>query len=212
MTLAYKVVRSARRSVCINISADNEITVRCPVGYPQRKIEELFNRKSGWITRHISLNNQRQAINEDFTAYKFILVKGEKVPLVLGQSDGISPTGVSVKSLKNIKKLYCNAFSSEFLSRVDYISERTGLKAASVKFNSYTARWGCCDGKNNVVFNYKLFMLNTGLWDYVIIHELCHTRYHNHSKNFWALVESFLPDYKKRRKRLKSFGFITSLY
>ncbi len=212
MTFDYDVVFSARRSVSINISPDNRITVRCPYGYDRRKIENLLIKKSAWINKHLSFNAQLSQLNGDFASYEYSLVKGEKLPLVIGEKNVITPQAVYVKNLKNLKKLYLGALLPQFSARFNHFSEITGLKASSVNFKSYTARWGCCNVKNEIIFNYKLLMLDESLWDYVIVHELCHIKIHNHSKSFWALVEKFLPQYEKSRKRLKSFGFITSLY
>lgn len=86
------------------------------------------------------------------------------------------------------------------------------LYPASVSVKSYKGRWGCCDSKNNIIFNYKLFMLPRCIQDYVIIHELCHTLCHNHSPAFWKLVSEFLPDYKAVRAELRNFDFLTALY
>lgn len=203
---------SARRSVCLNISSENEITVRCPYGYGSRKIEELLKRKSVWLEKHIALNIAKKEIHADLISYGAVLSKGVKLPLYICGTDEISSDAVRVKNLKNLKKLYCDTFGKEFSARVEYFGLITGLTAASVKFRSYTARWGCCDIRNNIVFNYKLLMLDGNLWDYVIVHELCHIKYHNHSKAFWRLVEKFMPDYRQRRKLLKTFDFVTSLY
>lgn len=104
MTFDYDVVFSARRSVSINISPDNRITVRCPYGYDRRKIENLLIKKSAWINKHLSFNAQLSQLNGDFASYEYILVKGEKLPLVIGEKNVITPQAVYVKNLKNLKK------------------------------------------------------------------------------------------------------------
>jgi predicted metal-dependent hydrolase len=66
-------------------------------------------------------------------------------------------------------------------------------------------RWGSCSTKRNLNFNYRLMHLSPELLDYVIVHELCHLKEFNHSKEFWDLVGLALPNYKELRRRLKAF-------
>jgi predicted metal-dependent hydrolase len=68
--------------------------------------------------------------------------------------------------------------------------------------------WGSCSSRRNLNFNYKLLFLEPVLADYVIVHELCHLQEMNHSKKFWDLVASILPDYKERRQKLKKIVFL----
>jgi len=77
------------------------------------------------------------------------------------------------------------------------------VSPASVKVNGAKSRWGSCSGKNSVNFSYLLITAADGLIDYVITHELAHTKEHNHSGRFWAIVGDALPDYKERRRALR---------
>ena len=78
------------------------------------------------------------------------------------------------------------------------------LPEFKLKVRKMRTRWGVCNIKNNTItLNSELLKKDLELIDYVIIHEMVHFFEANHSKNFWALVELALPDYKDRRKRLK---------
>ena len=63
--------------------------------------------------------------------------------------------------------------------------------------------WGSCTGKRNIAINMKLARKKREIIEYVVLHELCHLKHMNHSKEFWALVESNMKDYKIYRKELK---------
>jgi predicted metal-dependent hydrolase len=67
-------------------------------------------------------------------------------------------------------------------------------------------RWGSCSKKGNLNFNWKLIMSPPWVIDYVVIHEICHLRHLNHSKEYWALVEYYMPEYKSAREWLKKNG------
>ena len=73
----------------------------------------------------------------------------------------------------------------------------------TIKITRADRMWGSCSSKKNINFSYKLAMAGELAIDYVIIHELCHLNHMNHSPNFWAAVESVMPDYKKYKKYLK---------
>jgi predicted metal-dependent hydrolase len=70
----------------------------------------------------------------------------------------------------------------------------------------HKSRWGSCSSGNKLSFNYKILFLPNDLQDYVIVHELCHTKRKDHSKFFWALVARALPDYAKLRIKIKALS------
>ena len=87
--------------------------------------------------------------------------------------------------------------------RVNYYSNIMGLKPTGVKITSAQKRWGSCSGKNSLCFSYMLMLYPAEAIDYVVVHELAHIRYHNHSKEFYRLIEKYMPDYKSRIKLLR---------
>lgn len=208
----YKIIYSKRRSIQISISDDNQVTVRCPYTVSKERVERFIFEKQGWIERVIRKNSERIHTVGDVLDFKSVYVDGKQIPLILGEKNLITPTCVYLKRTEDIQKQFTKSFSDGFLEEVDYISKNTGLIPSSVKVKNYKSRWGCCDIKGNICFNYKLLMLPLNLREYVIIHELCHLKHHNHSAAFWGLVELYLPDYKSLRKELKNFDFLTTLY
>lgn len=74
-----------------------------------------------------------------------------------------------------------------------------------IRIRNNSSNWGSCSPRNNLSLNFALLFLPTELLDYVIVHELAHTRVRNHSRKYWALVERVLPDYQARKKELKAY-------
>lgn len=87
--------------------------------------------------------------------------------------------------------------------RLKYLAETHGFSYIRVRYGTQKGRWGSCSSRGTISLNVGLMLLDTELIDYVLIHELCHTRQMNHSAEFWSLVESCMPDYKARRKIIK---------
>lgn len=176
------------------------------------KIEKFLLGKSAWLDKKISANNRVLAVNSSVKSYETVLISGKNVPLIIGGISAIKDGAVCVKGLAQLQKVLCDNFGSAFMSRVIAVSDSCGFSVCTVKFRSYKARWGCCDSSKNIVFNYKILMLPEDLQNYIIIHELCHTKIMNHSSLFWNEVGRFYPDYCAARKRLKDYAFLTRLY
>lgn len=87
--------------------------------------------------------------------------------------------------------------------QLSYLADMHGFRYARVRYGTQKGRWGSCSTSGTISLNVGLMLLEPELIDYVLIHELCHTKQMNHSSEFWGLVESCLPDYKNRRKLLK---------
>jgi len=91
------------------------------------------------------------------------------------------------------------------LEYVKKYSSKMNLYPSKVSFRFNKTRWGSCSAKNNLTFNYYLAKLPYELIEYVVVHELAHIKHKNHSREFWAEVEKYLPDVKKRRKLLRNY-------
>lgn len=89
-------------------------------------------------------------------------------------------------------------------SRVEYYSRLMKLEPAGIKITKAKKRFGSCSGSNSLCFSCYLMLYSESAIDYVVVHELAHIKHHNHSNDFYKLIEKFLPDYKERIKQLKA--------
>jgi hypothetical protein len=208
----YTIVRSRRKTLCIVVAQDNKVTVRAPMRCAAASIEKFVAEKSAWVERILAKNEGRNSRNEEVISYQKIYVGGVVVPLQFTSFNAMDSGGVYAKSIKDLKKIYVENLGDVFLERVKTFSRTIGVQAKSVTFKNYKSRWGCCDRADNVCFHFGLLMLPERLQDYVIVHELCHIKQHNHSAAFWAEVAKYFSDYKKARKELSDYSFVTRLY
>ena len=92
-----------------------------------------------------------------------------------------------------------------FIRKVEYYSKIMNVTVGRVTIRNQKTRWGSCSFKGNVNFNYNLYYMPEELLDYVVVHELSHRKYMNHSQSFWCEVEKYCPEYKLCRRRLKDY-------
>ena len=76
---------------------------------------------------------------------------------------------------------------------------------STISIRNQRKRWGSCSKNGNIIFNYKLLFLPDELSAYVVVHELCHLKQHNHSRAFWQEVGRKIPDYRERIAALRKF-------
>lgn len=94
----------------------------------------------------------------------------------------------------------------EIPQRTAQLSKEVGVSYNQVRIKDTKTRWGSCSSKKNLNFNFRLIMAPEAVMDYVIIHELCHLKHMNHSKEFWDTVAVYMPQYEKYKNWLKENG------
>ncbi|MCI8481707.1 MAG: M48 family metallopeptidase [Clostridia bacterium] len=100
-----------------------------------------------------------------------------------------------------------NYTKQEFIQIVEEnvkdLIQLTNLKPNRVRIRDIHYAWGTCSSNRNITINQKLICYSKKAIRYVILHELCHLEYMNHSGKFWELLETYMPDYKEAKKELK---------
>ena len=208
----YTLIRSKRRTFTIKVTDENRIIVRAPENAALRDIENILFEKRVWIEKALAYNKANSLASDSVKNYTSAYVGGRLVPVFKSARNFIDADGVHVTGAAGFRQAYIKSLGEPFMQTFRRIEDVSGLKSASVGWRAYRSMWGCCDGKCNVIFNFKLLMLPAALQRYVIVHELCHTIHHDHSTAFWAEVARFIPDWKVLRKEMKKYTFLVKLY
>ena len=113
----------------------------------------------------------------------------------------------SKKSIMNaMDEFYYLKAHEKLLPQLHYWSHLMGLFPLAIIIKKQKSRWGSCTAKGKLYLNYQMIKLPHDCIELILVHELAHLRYHDHSKAFWNLVGEYIPDYKQRRKHLKDFS------
>ena len=99
-----------------------------------------------------------------------------------------------------------------FTEQTEGWAKKMGVSFQSVSLSSAKTRWGTCSEDNKIRYAYRLLYAPRAVVEYVVVHELAHTRHKDHGKAFWGLVERYVPDYKARRKWLKEHGTLMEIF
>lgn len=129
--------------------------------------------------------------------------RGQQILVKLPQGKQITDPDVSRKIRDVVIKSLRVEAKSYLPKRLLNLSIKYGYNYEKVRFSHASGRWGSCSNSGTISLNIALMKLPFELIDYVIIHELAHTKQMNHSQNFWSLVESADPNYKLHRRELK---------
>ncbi|WP_102399283.1 M48 family metallopeptidase [Haloimpatiens massiliensis] len=110
-----------------------------------------------------------------------------------------------------IKEFYFKKALNFFKERMEFFSKNMEIYPNRITVKEVKTLWGSCSSKRNITLNWKLIMAPPYIIDYVIVHELCHIRHMDHSRDFWMEVAKVIPDYQYRRKWLKENGHLCQL-
>ena len=112
----------------------------------------------------------------------------------------------------NIIKWYKQTAQNLANQRVSLYANIMHLIPKSVSINNTKTSWGLCNNKNEIKLNWRIAMLPPELIDYIAVHELAHLKEFNHSKKFWQIVISVLPQTQSYKKELKKGDYLLQLF
>lgn len=215
--IPYKIRVSTRaRRLRITVSSSG-VTVTLPKGIPQREAEHFIREHADWVL--VQMEKTAKLVKPSSLPADVILwhgvatqmqrieEPGRKAHMKAETANGrlliFLPAGSKI-STRNAAESWLRAESrAEIEQVVIEQARRMGARPKAVSIRDQRTRWGSCSNNGNLSFNWRLVMAPPAVMQYVVIHELAHLFEPNHSKDFWAVVAKYFPDYKKARSWLR---------
>jgi len=227
--IPYELRRSTRaRRMHIRVRP-GQVEVVVPVKVRWSVIKAFVHENRNWIVKKIA--ELEKKLRDNPPPLPIPLVTGVKIPF-RGSPTGLTvrerengrapqvsygsdllvtvPEGLAAgKKEATVKTALKNWFLERLRNDVEEICsrfcKRLNVSPQRVRFRRQKTRWGSCSAKGSINLNWHLVFVPKPILEYVVVHELCHIRHLNHSLEFWALVESQIPNYKTRIKWLKKY-------
>lgn len=177
--VSVEIIRSGRKTLSVSVSPECHIIARAPLNMPENVIIEFIISKSSWIEKHIRLNREK---NKQLMETELF-------------------------SSEDIRKMADTAVKI-IPERVRYYAELIGVTYNKITIRNQKTRWGSCSSKGNLNFNCLLVKAPPEVLDSVVVHELCHRKHMDHSKQFYEEIYKVFPEYDKWDRWLRDNGRI----
>jgi hypothetical protein len=222
--IPYKYGFSQRKTFALSVHPDLSVTVKAPFGSSSRDIQSFVKRRSAWISRawrdfeqYFPKLPPRRYIGGETHRYL-----GRQYRLKIQQTDIDSvkclrgylwvttknkPTSEKVKNL--LEGWYRSHAETIFQEQLSFCYNKVARHIKSppaLQIKKMVSRWGSLSQAGRITLNLELIRAPKECIDYVILHELCHVKVKQHSPKFWRLLQSVMPDFEKRKKRLNLFA------
>lgn len=133
-----------------------------------------------------------------------IISKKDLDKIILSKKQWIENNFKEGKQKQDKKALYTEKEFNKIVEDIsNHLVKETNLFPNKIRIRDIKYAWGTCSKNKNITINYNLIKYSKKAIKYVILHELCHLKYMNHSKDFWELVEKYMPDYKSVKCEFK---------
>lgn len=164
------------KNLNIRVKSDMRVYASCPFVMSEERVSEFIRHKRDWIDRNLAKMDEIRRAEE-------------KKRLEKRDSRDIDKERMTLEAL--------------IQERLPIYEEMTGLYSSSWHIREMKTRWGSCNTRTRrLCFNLLLLRYPLECLDYVILHELVHIKVPNHSRDFWQIVERYMPDYREQRKKL----------
>lgn len=217
-TSADKLIRSRRKTVSLEITPYAELIIRAPFWVSKQAITKIVRKKRNWIlgkkeAAAARLKRKKELFFIDGGEFFFA---GKTCYLNIVEEGKIRLNGafldfprafIKENPLEKLKKWYKKQAKTVIEKSCQVQVIKTGLQPKEIKISNARKRIASCGNQNKLSFSWRLIFAPPKVIDYVAIHELCHIKFKNHSREFWQQVDTYCPDYRKAKKWLKENPF-----
>jgi len=204
-TLEYLLERKLRKTIGLRITAEG-LLVSAPARLPLSQLEDSLRSKLSWIERKL-----RQVALPTLLPHQILYLGRVLEPSVVAGLEQARLVGDVLElpegDPQTLERWYRVQAKTYLNQKVrEWAAGR--FKPARVSITGAKGRWGSCSSEGRLNFSWRVVRLSPDLIDYVVVHELCHLEHMDHSKRFWAALESVMPDYRARHEAIKSLPIV----
>lgn len=199
-----KIVRSDRKSVSLSVTREGVVVIRAPYSAKEEDLLNFAESNQSWVQKRLEAISRVPKL--DLSDGTTLTLFGQRYLIRTGRSN-ISGRFLSLPQQNRaaaltllLKKLAL----AEMSAFTKTLAEHLGFSYQKVRISSARGRWGSCSRNGVISYTFRTAFLPTDLCEYVVVHELAHTVCFSHNAEFWEVVDSILPDRKKRCARLKN--------
>ena len=224
VTVSYRFERSRRKSIGFTVGPEG-LVVRAPGWVPMREIDAAVQEKASWILAKLQQMRERarlplapepQWVHGADLPYlggtvRLCVVAQGQVPQAADLPEGVQPLALHLPPEASAQQLreaaeawFKQRARALFEERLRLYGPRLGVQHRRLSLSSARTRWGTARADGHIRLNWRLIHLPLAQIDYVVVHELAHLRVMDHSPRFWDTVGEVLPDYRERRRQLRS--------
>jgi predicted metal-dependent hydrolase len=222
--IQYRLDYSRRRTLSIIVSPEKGVVVKAPFHTSVRTVEKFVNAKSEWIARSLKKFDSMVRIDkqEGYSDGDSFLLFGKHHKLLIRNGDKISVGPIENDNIlltvrNESNPLLIKSLLESWLKYVAGNELKAIFREVLVKYKNYgfsptgfvvrrmKTRWGTCSSKGKIALSSDLIRLDKIYGEYVIVHELCHLRHHNHGAGFYSLLSELYPEWKIVREGLKRY-------
>lgn len=215
--MRYTVIRSKRRSVSLSVTRQAEVVVRAPARLPLPEIHRFVSGRAEWVSCHLQKAQRRLELERlPYVPGRRLRYLGQEV--VLTASEGYASRArlegesllvprIRLPQARRLVWAWYRARAREVLGEtVSRFAPQMGAWPKRVSLKDTVSRWGSCSASGNLGFSWRLVMAPPWVVDYVVVHELAHLSYLNHSAAFWHHVARHCPDFGRAQAWLREQG------
>lgn len=216
----YRVKISSRaKHLSLKITADDGLVVVMPRGYDRSLLADVLASRAGWIEKNLQRVGSTSA-----RRHSWVLPQRVYLPAIDKQWQVITQAtcSTSVRATSRgealvlsgnidnqhacqsaIRRWLMRYAKQQLVPRLAQVSKASGLRYSRVTIRGQRTRWGSCSSTGAINLNFQLLFVSPAMLNYVFMHELSHTVHMNHSKAFYAVLSSYVPNYKAIEADLK---------
>lgn len=221
-TITYSVKKRKRKTLAIEVHPNQSVWVISPLDVNAEEVQARVEKKAPWIAKQQRFfdGSPNHSVATEWISGENILYLGRQYRLKV--HEGIPDVklagkylNVTVENKANKPKIAALVNSwylkharlkfEERMSKLKPILERENLQLKALLIRKLEKRWGSCTKKGNIVLNSDLIKAPINCIDYVLIHEICHLKHHDHSPKFWGLLNKYCPDWVRMKDKLEKF-------